>query len=105
MKNKIFSYRLWVEGLRRLRIPGFIALGFIGISAILVPASVFVEARLAYAGSIRDSFITPETATHPGLVLLTFIVAPAMALTLFSFLTFPGVPPENAHRSQIDPEM
>ncbi len=86
MKNRIFSYRLWVEGLRRLRIPGFIALGFIGISAILVPASVFVESRLAYANSIRDSFITPETAVHPGLVLLTFIVAPAMALTLFSFL-------------------
>ncbi|MBR3423906.1 MAG: ABC transporter permease [Clostridia bacterium] len=86
MKNRIFSYRLWVEGLRRIRIPGFIALGFIGISAILVPASVFVESRLAYANSIRDSFITPETAVHPGLVLLSFIVAPAMALTLFSFL-------------------
>ena len=86
MKNRIFSYRLWVEGLRRIRIPGFISLGFIGISAILVPASVFVESRLAYANSIRDSFITPETAVHPGLVLLSFIVAPAMALTLFSFL-------------------
>ena len=86
MKNRIFSYRLWAEGLRRLRIPGFIALGFIGVSAILVPASVFVETRLAYANSISDGFITPETAIHPGLVLLTFIVAPAMALTLFSFL-------------------
>ena len=86
MKNKIFSYRLWVEGLRRIRIPGFIALGFIGISAILVPASYFVEARFYTAGSIHDHIISPETATHPGLVLLTYIVAPAMALTLFSFL-------------------
>ena len=86
MKNKIISYRLWLEGLRRVRIPGFIALGFIAISAILVPAAHFVEAHLAYDVSLSDRIITTETAVHPALVLLPFIVAPAMAFTLFSFL-------------------
>ena len=86
MKNKIISSRLWIEGLRRLRIPGFISLAFIGISAILVPASNLIGVRLTYDPSVRDKFISAGTSVHPGLVLLTFVVAPVMALTLFSFL-------------------
>ena len=86
MKNKIISSRLWIEGLRRLRIPGFISLAFIGISAILIPASNLIVMRLTYDSSVRDKFISAGTSVHPGLVLLTFVVAPVMALTLFSFL-------------------
>ena len=86
MKNRIISSRLWIEGLRRLRLPGFISLAFIGISAMLVPAARFIEKVLANNPVYRDSIVPTDTTVHPGLYLLQYVVVPIMVIITFSFL-------------------
>ena len=74
--NKFFSPKLWLEGMRRLKLPGFLTLGFVCVNSLLVPLLYFVS------GSHPENGIL----TNPSVFVVYTVAAPVMTLILFSFL-------------------
>lgn len=82
--KKIFSYRLWIEGLRRLRIAGFVTLGFVVANSVLVPLIYFVGGTITPADFGDIPF--PGIISDPVILPAVMVAAPIMTLILFSFL-------------------
>ncbi len=89
MKKSWFSFRLYQEGLRQLRLIGIMGMVILGLEAILIPVGRIVSIRQMerYAeGSRIAKELLNFTDMHPLLVLCFCVLAPLMVLYLFHFL-------------------
>jgi len=85
MKRKeIWSFGLYRESLRRVRIPAVIFLAIITAAAILEPVTIAVT-HMTYQNYEPLGTIN-AIAANPLLLLTIFAIAPAITYTLFSFL-------------------
>lgn len=89
MKKSWFSFRLYQEGLRQLRLIGIMGMVILGLEAILIPVGRVVSLRqmehYAEGGRVSKELLNfPEM--HPLLVLCFCVLAPLMVLYLFHFL-------------------
>ena len=86
MKKKLFSKGIYLEGLRQLRIFGFIVLSIYLVILICAPIFEYVD-YLQYNASTRSNLyplvISFEELLGP-LMALPFLVAPIMSLIVFS---------------------
>ena len=85
MKN--FSFRLFKQGLKRVRVMGFCALLVCVVLNIMTPLSSLVE----YYSSLKYSdYVLSEITVNEGLFIpsmfLIFIFAPLIVISIFSFL-------------------
>jgi len=82
---KIFSFRLYKDALKQLRLPGIIIFLILMLIAILIP----VGGAISY-GQLPDYEVSQEIVSlltvNPFLVLCFFILAPILVLSLFRFL-------------------
>lgn len=86
-KKEFFSLGLYVEALRRIRLPAIILFLITAAVGVLVPISCVTE-DIRYAGSsvgIAPTHIDAMTA-NPLLLILIFVTAPVLTYTLFSFM-------------------
>ncbi|MBE5940005.1 MAG: hypothetical protein E7266_06360 [Lachnospiraceae bacterium] len=96
--NSFFDFGLFSEGIRQLRVAGFVSFLLINIIAVLIPLGQFVSviSTRKYAfdydyseGLFRDDLFK-YTVEFPGdfiyMYLIFIIVAPLLTLVLFSFL-------------------
>lgn len=85
-KKDFFSRGLYVESLRRLRLPALILLLITVAVGVLVPLTQVTE-DMSYS---RPTAVTPThiSAMHanPLLLIMIFVTAPVLTYTLFSFL-------------------
>ena len=88
MKKNWFSLRLYLEGIRQLRLIGIMGMVILSLEAILIPVGRLVnirEMRHFTSSSITKTLLNfPEM--HPLLVLCFCVLAPLMVLYLFHFL-------------------
>ena len=84
MKKRIFSFKLYLEGLRQTKLIGIMAFVILTIQAIAIPVGNAIDKiTYGYSGSARGvDFIE----LNPLLYGMIYIVAPLLALSLFSFL-------------------
>lgn len=88
MKKKIFSFGLYREGIKQLRIVGILAFVILGLEAILIPVGRVI-ALLSTPGFDYANYTIQSVnafSAHSLLVAMYCVFAPAMALILFSFL-------------------
>ena len=96
--NSFFDFGLFSEGIRQLRVAGFVSFLLINIIAVIIPLGQFVSviSTRKYAfdydyseGLFRDDLFK-YTVEFPGdfiyMYLIFIIVAPLLTLVLFSFL-------------------
>lgn len=94
-KKPIFNKGLYIETLRRLRLPAIIFLVILTVEAILVPMGYVIseysykaDAPIEYVGSF--SSYTPNIVEilelHPLIVISFFIITPILTWVAFSFL-------------------
>ncbi len=89
MKKSWFSFRLYREGLRQLRLIGIMGMVILSLEAILIPVGRIVSIRQMerYAeGSYMSKELVNFLEMHPLLVLCFCVLAPLMVLYLFHFL-------------------
>ncbi len=84
MKKRIFSLKLYLEGLRQTRLIGIMAFVILTIQAIAIPVGNAIDKiTYDYTGGARGvDFIE----LNPLLYGMIYLVAPLLALSLFSFL-------------------
>lgn len=82
-KKKIFSRTLYMEGIRQLKIIGFIFLILYVLEAIFIP----LNQMEFYSNHHAHSVIVGINQIHPAIYLTYTIVAPILTLYLFRFLT------------------
>lgn len=84
MKKRIFSFKLYLEGLRQTKLIGIMAFIILTIQTIAIPVGNAIEKMTyEYSGGARGvDFIE----LNPMLYSVIYIVAPLLALSLFSFL-------------------
>ncbi|MBR3990932.1 MAG: hypothetical protein IKI91_02245 [Clostridia bacterium] len=81
-QGKIWNPKLFFEGLKQLRLIGFLSLIVMSVEAVLVPVSrAMNNAKYSVGVEVMDGF-----HAHPFLLLTFTIIAPLMTLSLFSFL-------------------
>ncbi len=79
--KRFFSGKLWFEGVRRLRLMGFLTLGLCSVEALLVPLVYYVSGY----GPYSDETVSGLSA-HPAVLFVFLVAAPVMTLITFSFL-------------------
>ena len=87
-KHTVFSFGLYREGLRRLRIPGIIFLVILTLEAIFIPLTHIVS-MISDEGIDQGALYTVSisaTRAHPLLCLSFAIMAPILTWTLFSWM-------------------
>ena len=88
--KKIFSFNIFLESLRQLRVIGFIIFAIITIEALMIPLSTYIDVKSALESTEPGTGIEIATMTatsmHPILVLSFLVCAPAMVFFLFSFI-------------------
>ena len=78
MKN-LFSFRLFREGLRQLRMPGLIFFAIYALEAILIPLSaVFTD----YPNGKVIAEVVTGLESHPICLSNIYIVAPVLTVTI-----------------------
>ncbi len=84
MKKRIFSLKLYLEGLRQTKLIGIMAFVILTIQVIAIPVGNAIDKiSYNYSGGARGvDFIE----LNPMLYAVIYIVAPLLALSLFSFL-------------------
>src|SRR5690554_5876311 len=84
MKNKkLFSFGLYIEGIKQLNFLGIFAFVVFAFEAILIPVGIVI-------GRQNEEIISAESVigwqVHPILVAAFVFIAPVMTLILFNFL-------------------
>lgn len=83
MRKPIFSPRLYLDGLKQLRLIGIAGLVILALEAILIPVGGVLS-------QMDREFVSVELVgfmnMHPMLVLCFCVLAPLMTLYLFQFL-------------------
>lgn len=99
MKKKIFSKGLYLDGLRQLRMVGIITTAILTVLAILIPAAGGIYQLIRHDNiSYEDQVINHDqeainrdiisgVGANPFLFAIFLLIAPLMAIMLFSFLT------------------
>lgn len=82
-KKEIFSRGLYVESLRRIRLPALIILIIITAVGVLVPVS-YVAEDIEYSSALLTHI--DAAWANPLLLCMIFVAAPVLTFTLFSFL-------------------
>lgn len=83
MRKRIFSPRLYLDGLKQLRLIGIAGLVILALEAILIPVGeVLSQMDREYVSVELVGFMN----MHPMLVLCFCVLAPLMTLYLFQFL-------------------
>ncbi len=85
MKNKVFSPRLYLDGIRQLRIIGILATVAITLIGVSTPIMRYLS-TLDYAMDDYTPYAINYLEMNPLIVLLFCAIAPLMTLYLFSFL-------------------
>lgn len=83
MKKSIFSPRLYLDGLKQLRLIGIAGLVILALEAILIPVGGVLSRRTSAYISVE---LVSFTQMHPILLLSFCVLAPLMTLYLFQFL-------------------
>lgn len=87
MKQRIFSARLYWEGMRQLRLMGILFSIAVALIGVFSPVATYIN---YLNNDVLFNEITPETVSgfiaNPLIVLAFCIVAPFLTLNLFSFL-------------------
>lgn len=94
-QKKIFNLKLYLEGMRQLRVVGFLALIINLLFAILIPYGTYLSRKAdldsnnAYIEGDYSYFYScgDLVGMHAYLFLLPFVFAPIMVIMLFHFLT------------------
>ncbi len=84
MKKRIFSFKLYLEGLKQTKLIGIMSFIILTIQAIAIPVGNAID-RISYdysGGAQGVDFVE----LNPLLYAMIYIVAPLLALSLFSFL-------------------
>ena len=96
MKKKIFSIKLYLEGIRRLKLVGILTTVVLTVLAILIPAQKGISELIWHINHInkypndtivRDKIIIDGARVNPFLFVIFIVIAPMLALMLFSFLS------------------
>ncbi|MBR6807733.1 MAG: APC family permease [Clostridia bacterium] len=92
-KKEFFSLGLYVEAVKRIRLPGIILSVILALEALLVPLGFEIDylmTKRMYGGEAFGSNYTPQVMSGSELHILLFLVAvvgaPVFAWSLFSFL-------------------
>lgn len=84
MKKRIFSFKLYLEGLRQTKLIGIMAFVILAIQVIAIPIGIAIDKiTYGYAGGARG---VDFVEFNPLLYGMIYIVAPLLALSLFSFM-------------------
>ena len=84
MKKKVFSLKLYLEGIKQTRIIGIMSFVILAIQAIAIPVGQAIENwSNDYSGASRG---VEFVEINPFMFAVIYIVAPLLALSLFSFL-------------------
>ena len=89
MKLKKFNYKLYIDGIRQLKLIGIMSTIILSVFAIIVPVGHFIDSMHAdeYGRAyFADIALTLEQAVPINHVIYLIIV-PVMCLSLFNFLT------------------
>ena len=93
--NRFFNPRLYLDGLKQLRLIGIVAFVILELEAVLVPLGHYITIRqnpnyyLSFdmpTGYVISTSTIGFTEMHPLLVLCFVLFAPIMVLYLYSFL-------------------
>ncbi len=84
MKKRIFSLKLYLEGIRQTKIIGIMTFVILAIQAVAIPLGQAIDNwSNDYVGVSRG---VEFTEVNPFLFAVIYVVAPLLALSLFSFL-------------------
>lgn len=84
MKKRIFSLKLYLEGLRQTKLVGIVSFIILTIQAIAIPVGNAIDKiSYDYSGGARG---VDFNELNPLLYAVIYIVAPLLALSLFNFL-------------------
>jgi ABC-2 type transport system permease protein len=86
-RKQIFSFRLYKDAIRQLRIIGLTATVLLTLEAVIIPIGYYLsyKSNLKYNMNYSASIVS-FMEVHPLVVLSFIILAPLLTLYLFSFL-------------------
>lgn len=84
---KHFSFSLYLEGLKQLKLLGFISMGLIALISILIPIGKYNDIKSYYEIAPNTKEIITIHNSCQFLFLIFVVIVPVLTLYLFSFLT------------------
>lgn len=88
MKNKIFNYKLYIDGVKQLKLIGTISTIILSVFAGLITIGQLISSkRDTYDGIVYDELILSLSDITPVNQAIYLLVVPVMCLLLFNFLT------------------
>lgn len=84
---KHFSFSLYLEGLKQLKLLGFISMGLVALVSILIPIGKYNDIKSYYEIAPNTKEIVTVSGSCIFLFFIFVVIVPLLTLYLFSFLT------------------
>lgn len=89
MKNKLFNFKLYLDGIRQLKLIGIMSTVILSVFAVLIPLGSFISSMYIdeFGNTIFREVVVSLTEVTVINLAIYLLIVPIMCLSLFSFLT------------------